>query len=88
MRMEGKKLRKIKLGILTMGILILGVILSLKYGGAARMNQLFSRRQTRGTNVATFLALLELVRGGRVQLGPTGEMTMHRGHLSRKKEIK
>lgn len=57
-------------------------------GGAARMNQLFSRRQTRGTNVATFLALLELVRGGRVQLGPTGEMTMHRGHLSRKKEIK
>ena len=37
---------------------------------------------------ATFLALLELVRGGRVQLGPTGEMTMHRGHLSRKKEIK
>lgn len=33
--MEGKKLRKIKLGILTMGILILGVILSLKYGGAA-----------------------------------------------------
>ena len=57
-------------------------------GGAARMNQLFSRRQTRGTNVATFLALLELVRGGRVQLGPMGEMTMHRGHLSRKKEIK
>ena len=57
-------------------------------GGTARMNQLFSRRQTRGTNVATFLALLELVRGGRVQLGPTGEMTMHRGHLSRKKEIK
>ena len=57
-------------------------------GGAARMNQLFSRRQTRGTNVATFLALLELVRGGRIQLGPTGEMTMHRGHLSRKKEIK
>ena len=33
-------------------------------GGAARMNQLFSRRRTRGTNVATFLALLELVRGG------------------------
>ena len=27
------------------------------------MDQLFSRRQTRGANVATFLALLELVRG-------------------------
>ena len=32
-------------------------------GGAKKMNQLFSRRQTRGANVATFLALLELVRG-------------------------
>ena len=57
-------------------------------GGAARMSQLFARSQSRSTNVATFLALLELVRGGRVQLGPTGKMTMHRGHLSRKKEIK
>ena len=57
-------------------------------GTVAKMEQLFSRSQSRSTNVATFLALLELVRGGRVQLGPTGEMTMHRGHLSRKKEIK
>ena len=48
MRMEGKKLRKIKLGILTMGILILGVILSLKYGGAADKTEMeFSdRRET------------------------------------------
>ena len=65
---------------------------SLLLGAAAQFGifgtYMFSRRQTRGTNVATFLALLELVRGGRVQLGPTGEMTMHRGHLSRKKEIK
>lgn len=46
--MEGKKLRKIKLGILTMGILILGVILSLKYGGAADKTEMeFSdRRET------------------------------------------
>ena len=41
-------------------------------GGAKKMDQLFSRRQTRGANVATFLALLELVRGGRVTLGPEG----------------
>ena len=48
MRMEGKKLRKIKLGILTMGILILGVILSLKYGGAVDKTEMeFSdRRET------------------------------------------
>lgn len=52
-------------------------------GGAARIGQLFSRRQDRGTNVATFLALLELVRGGRVTLGPKGEMTMQRGRLPR-----
>ena len=72
----------------SVGSRVVYILRQLIAGGAARMNQLFSRRQTRGTNVATFLALLELVRGGRVQLGPTGEMTMHRGHLSRKKEIK
>ncbi len=37
-------------------------------GTAAKMSQLFSRQQTRSTNVATFLALLELVRGGRVKM--------------------
>lgn len=55
-------------------------------GGIGTMKQLFSRRQSRGANVATFLALLELVRGGRVTLGPEGQLTMHRGHLERTKE--
>ena len=36
--------------------------------------------------MATFLALLELVRGGRVALGPDGAMTMRRGRLERTKE--
>ena len=57
-------------------------------GSAAKMSQLFSRRQSRGTNVATFLALLELVRGGRVQLGDDGQLTVHRGRLERTKETK
>lgn len=57
-------------------------------GGAQQMGQLFSRRQSRGANVATFLALLELVRGGRVTLGPKGELTMRRGRLERTKENK
>ena len=57
-------------------------------GGAQRMGQLFSRRQSRGANVATFLALLELVRGGRVTLGSEGELTMRRGRLERTKENK
>ena len=57
-------------------------------GGAAKMSQLFSRRQSRGANVATFLALLELVRGGRVQLGNDGQLAVHRGRLERTKETK
>ena len=55
-------------------------------GGAKKMDQLFSRRQTRGANVATFLALLELVRGGRVRLDDEGRLTMQRGRIQRDKE--
>ena len=62
------------------------ILRSLISGAAARMGQLFSPRQSRSTNVATFLALLELVRGGRVTLGPDGAMTMRRGRLDRTKE--
>ena len=54
-------------------------------GTVAKMEQLFSRSQSRSTNVATFLALLELVRGGRVTLGPKGELAMQRGRLPREK---
>ena len=54
-------------------------------GGAARMSQLFARSQSRSTNVATFLALLELVRGGRVTLGENGELTMQRTRIKEKK---
>ena len=55
-------------------------------GTAAKMSQLFSRQQTRSTNVATFLALLELVRGGRVKLDDEGWLTMQRGRIQRDKE--
>ena len=57
-------------------------------GGVQKMQQLFSRRQSRSANVATFLALLELVRGGRIQLGDTGELNIQRGRLERTKETK
>ena len=36
-------------------------------GTLRRMGQLFSREESRSTNVATFLALLELIRAGRVR---------------------
>lgn len=55
-------------------------------GTAAKINQLFSRHQSRSTNVATFLALLELVRGGRIRLGDAGELAMQRTRPERKKE--
>ena len=55
-------------------------------GTAAKMSQLFSRQQTRSTNVATFLALLELVRGGRVTLDGEGRLTMQRSRIQRDKE--
>ena len=55
-------------------------------GTAAKMSQLFSRQQTRSTNVTTFLALLELVRGGRVKLDDEGRLTMQRGRIQRDKE--
>ena len=55
-------------------------------GTAAKMSQLFSRRQSRSTNVATFLALLELVRGGGVTLDDEGRLTMQRGRIHRDKE--
>lgn len=55
-------------------------------GAAQRLSQLFSRKQSRSANVATFLALLELVRGGRIQLGTQGELAMQRSHPERKKE--
>ena len=37
------------------------------------------------TDQELYLALLELVRGGRVTLGPKGELTMQRGRLPRER---
>lgn len=58
---------------------VVHILRRLAGGGAARLEQLFTPRQSRSANVATFLALLELVRGGRVQLDETGGLTLHRG---------
>ena len=55
-------------------------------GTVAKMEQLFSRSQSRSTNVATFLALLELVRGGRIALDDRGALTMRRTRPERNKE--
>ena len=47
-------------------------------GTLSRMNQLFSKEEDRSTNVATFLALLELIRAGRVRIDDSGTLEMDR----------
>lgn len=47
-------------------------------GTLSRMNQLFSKEKDRSTNVATFLALLELIRAGRVRIDDSGTLEMDR----------
>ena len=54
-------------------------------GSIRRMGQLFSKSESRSTNVATFLALLELVRAGRVALDGEGALILDRSH--RKKTV-
>jgi len=48
------------------------------------LNQLFSPQESRSTNVATFLALLELVRAGRIQIVNNGSLHLDRTHRNRK----
>ena len=43
-----------------------------------RMNQLFSKEEDRSTNVATFLALLELIRAGRIRVQDNGTLEIDR----------
>ena len=54
-------------------------------GSLSRMGQLFDRGETRSTNVATFLALLELIRAGRVQVDNGGELHVDRTHRRERK---
>lgn len=49
-------------------------------GTLRRMNELFSPEESRSTNVATFLALLELIRAGRVRLQDSGGLQLDRTH--------
>lgn len=61
------------------------ILRSLISGAAARMDQLFSPRQSRSTNVLPFWPCWSCVRGGRVTLGENGELTMQRTRIKEKK---
>gem|GEM_PF-31897 len=47
-------------------------------GSLQKMGQLFSHEESRSTNVATFLALLELIRAGRVKVDDSGTLQLDR----------
>lgn len=49
-------------------------------GALRRIDQLFSQQESRSTNVATFLALLELIRAGRVTIEGNGQLHMDTSH--------
>ncbi len=56
-------------------------------GRIRRFRQLFSRDVSCSTNVATFLALLELVRSGRVSIDDTGVLFLDRTHRSHRPDV-
>lgn len=50
------------------------------------MRQLFSKEESRSTNVATFLALLELMRAGRIKVQDNGGLQIDRTRRPRERE--
>ncbi len=57
---------------------VVHVLRSLVTGRVHSLRQLFVRGESRSTTVATFLAVLELVRNGRLEIGADESLTMHR----------
>ena len=53
-------------------------------GTLRRVSELFDGKESRSTNVATFLALLELVRAGRIQINEDGGLHLDRTRRKRK----
>ena len=53
-------------------------------GSLQKMGELFSHEESRSTNVATFLALLELIRAGRVKVDDSGTLQLDHTHRRRK----
>ena len=62
------------------------VLRGLLKGSLHRMGQLFSGEESRSTNVATFLALLELIRAGRIKVDDSGSLQMDRTRRPRQRK--
>lgn len=59
---------------------VIHVLRGLVTGRVLALRQLFSRRHSRGETVATFLAVLELIRGGRIRVDDAGALRLKKGH--------
>jgi len=62
---------------------IIHVLRGLMTGRVQQLHELFSPQETRGQMVATFLAVLELVHAGRVQVGTGGTLSLNRQQTRR-----
>ncbi len=60
---------------------VVHVLRGLATGKVRSLQELFGKEQELSAAVATFLAVLELVRAGRVEIGPDGGLAMRRGRL-------
>ncbi len=64
---------------------VIHVLRGLTTGKVALLKELFVKGRSRSETVATFLALLELVRGGRVQIDEEGKMKVLHRHARNEK---
>lgn len=65
---------------------VVHVLRGLITGRVRRLRQLFAPTDSRSQTVATFLAVLELVRAGRVTIDEEGALAVRRGHGSQRKD--
>lgn len=63
---------------------VVHLLRGLASGRVSRLDQLFPREQELSATVATFLAVLELVRAGRLEIEADGGLTVRRGRLPRR----
>jgi len=61
---------------------VVHVLRGLVSGRLSRLRQLFTKGENRSTTVATFLAVLELVRHGRLKIDEDEQLTVSRGRLN------
>lgn len=62
---------------------VVHVLRGLVTGRVQRLRQLFSHGESRSQTVATFLAVLELVRAGRITIDDDGQLAVHKSRAAR-----